>query len=226
MRTLVSRCIAVTLVVAACLHVTIDHGPALARNAPLVQTPSPPPQAKPAKPTNRPGERKLESTIAAVEKIGDTVRITLKDGSLTVTVKPSTELVQEERWLVASDLKVGDRLSLITFKPKAKGSLKEKAVVTAVNPLVLKISEVATLTVDKVENVEFNRYTPLPASALAAGQTVALEMRVLRDGQIEAKRIAVVIVKAKEPGMKKPRGKAVEKKASAKVNCSLCLNLA
>jgi len=123
----------------------------------------------------------------------------LKDGVLTLGLKPTTELVQEERGLASADLNDGDRLSLVDFK--TRGKLKGKFTVESKNPLVVKFEDIATFTITKVEDVQFNRYTPLKPAALAVGQTVAIEINVLRDGEIEARRVAVVVVK---PKVKKP----------------------
>lgn len=160
-------------------------------------------ETKAAKPRNRTGKRKMESAITGVERNGGVVRITLLNGGLTLALQPATELVQEERALNASDLKTGDKLSLITLKNR--GTLKEPATVTSINPLVLQLGEVGTFQVSKVEDLSFNRYTPLPSSALIVGQTVAVELLISRDGQIEAKRIAVVVVKPKPPRATKSR---------------------
>jgi len=154
-----------------------------------------PAETKSPTPKNRTGTRKLESTIIGIEKEAQPTRITLRDGVLSVSIKPTTELVQEERGVVVADLEIGDKLSLITFK--LKGSIRSKAVVTGLNPLVVSIDELATMTITKSETVSFSRYTPFTAEALAIGQTVALEMKLLTGGEIEATRIAVVIEKAK-----------------------------
>lgn len=154
----------------------------------------------PPAPRNRTGTRRFESTITAVNKAGGGLEVTLRDGALTLIIKPSTELVREERNLGASDLKVDDLLSLVTLRSgKSRLSIKEKAVVTGLNPLTLKVSDIAVLTVTKADQWAFSRFTPLTTDALVAGQTVAVEMTLQRDGGISAKRLAVVVAKPNPP---------------------------
>lgn len=158
-----------------------------------------------AKPRNRTGTRKLESTITKVETVEGAPRLTLREGAMTLSLKPTTELVREERDLTVTELKVGDTLSQISLK--GRGNLKEPGTVTATAPLTIALGETAILTLKQVENWSFDRISPLVAADLAAGQTVALEISVLRDGGIEAKRVAVVMMRPK-PGTKKPRRKS------------------
>lgn len=166
--------------------------------------PDEPPQ--PAKPRNRTGTRKLESTITKVETFEGAPRLTLREGALTLSLKPATELVREERDLTVAELKVGDMLSQISLK--GRGNLKEPGRVASLAPLTIDLGETATLTLKQVENWSFDRVSPLTAADLVIGQTVALELSLLRDGGIEAKRVAVMIARSKPAPQKVRRKKA------------------
>ncbi|MBV9470742.1 MAG: hypothetical protein JO316_09165 [Abitibacteriaceae bacterium] len=158
----------------------------------LAQEAQPPALTQPARPKNTTSLRKIESTVTAINTVDGKVTLTLKDGALSVALTPQTELVQEERNIVASSLKVDDTLCLIRFR--ARGSIKEKGSVTTINPLTVKIANMGTLMLTNIENVSFSRYSPLQSTALAVGQTVAIDLHVSHDGEIEAKRVAVVVV--------------------------------
>jgi len=189
--------------------------------APAQETPAAPaapvapvaPQPPP-KPFNHAGERKIESAITALDLNANPPKVTLRDGAVTLTLKPTTKIVKEERDLTAADLKVGDTLCLLTLKP-TKGPktvanssvIKEECRVTALNPLTLHVSEIATLTLTNVELAEFVREVPLQSSDLAVGQTVAVKIYVRGGGDIDVQRLAVVTAKPKAP--KKPKAMKV-----------------
>jgi hypothetical protein len=155
-------------------------------------------QFKPAKPQNQTGDRKFESSIAAIDSSGGATKITLTNGAMTLIIKPETEVVREERDLVASDLKIGDAVCFTALKgARSKLSIKEKAVVTGIEPLVIRIGDAAEMTFLKNELWEFYRAVPLKAADLKVGQTVAVQIRLQRDGDIATKRIAVVVSKPK-----------------------------
>lgn len=181
----------------------------------LAQEAQPPTLRQPANPRNTGRDRKMESTIKAINTADGKVTLTLKDGVLSLTLLPLTELVQEERNIVASDLKVDDTLCLIRFR--SRGSIKEKGTVSAINPLTIKIADMGTLVLTTTENVTFCRYSPMQPAALAVGQTVAVDLHVGRDGEIETKRVAVVVVpKAQAPQRTKQATKRKPVKQDAK----------
>jgi hypothetical protein len=160
---------------------------------PAASTPASTIVSLPATPKNTTGDRRFESSIAAVDNTANPTHITLRDGTLTLELKPTTELVQEERGLVASDLKIADTLSLIALKGRrSKFSIKEKATVASINPLTLRIGDMATLTVLEPDRWEFERYTPIQPKSLTVGQTVSILINLQRDGEITTRRIAVV----------------------------------
>ncbi|MDQ3812891.1 MAG: hypothetical protein M3347_02945 [Armatimonadota bacterium] len=172
--------------------------PAFCQAAP--EAPPAAPKFLPPRPKNTAGDRQLQSSITALDKAADVVKVTLKEGALTVALKSTTELVQEERGVSASDLKAEDNLSAIVLKgSKKKFYIEQKAIVTSTNPLTLKIGDLATLTVAQADKLEFNRYIPIKPDALAVGQTVAVEMRLQTDGEIIMKRLAVIVEKPKPP---------------------------
>jgi hypothetical protein len=160
--------------------------------------PAPAGQFKPAKPQNTTGDRKFESAITAIDSSGSATKITLQNGALSLIVNPETEFVREERDLVASDLKVGDAICFTALKgARSKLSIKEKAVVTGIEPLVIRIGDAAEMTFLKNELWEFYRAVPLKAADLKVGQTVAVQIRLQRDGDIATKRVAVIVAKPK-----------------------------
>jgi hypothetical protein len=155
-------------------------------------------QFRPTKPQNQTGDRKFESAIVAIDGSGGATRITLANGAMTLIIKPETEVVREERNLVASDLKVGEVVCFTALKgARSKMSLKEKAVVTGVNPLTIRIGDAAEMTFLKNDLWEFYRAVPLKSADLKVGQTVAVQIRLQRDGDITARRVAVVVGKPK-----------------------------
>ena len=164
------------------------------------------PQAPP-KPANNAGERKIESAIAGLDIAANPPKITLRDGAMTLALKPTTKLVQEERGLTAADLKVGDTICLLTLKSVGLGartltsSIKQECTVKAVNPLTLAIGDMAALTITKTEVAEFSREIAIQPANLAIGQTVALKIYLRGDGDIDVLRCAVVTAK---PKAKKP----------------------
>ncbi len=109
-------------------------------------------------------------------------RVTLRDGAVTLALKPTTKLVKEERDLTAADLKVGDTLCLLTLKP-TKGPktvanssvIKEECRVTTLSPLTLHISEIATLTLTNVELAEFVREVPRQAEKAKSVEAESVE---------------------------------------------------
>ena len=175
--------------------------PEIAVQTPFVKTESAAP-----KPRNTTGARKFESAISAVERVEGGTKITLQSGALSMIVKPTTLVFREERNLGVSDLKSGDTLSLTALRgARSKISIKENASVVNTAPLTLKIGEFATMTLNKADAWEFNRSTKMDASALAVGQTVAVELGLQRDGDISPNRIAIIVAKPKAPRVKKPR---------------------
>jgi hypothetical protein len=165
-------------------------------------------EAKPTAPKNTTGDRKFESTITAIDTTGALPKITLKNGAMTLELKPDTEVVREERDLVASDLKVGDAVCFTALKgARSKLSIKEKAVVTKTEPLMIRIGDAAEMTFLKTDLWEFYRAVPLKTSDLKVGQTIAVQIRLQHDGDIATKRVAVVIGK---PQATKTRRKTVK----------------
>jgi len=166
-------------------------------------------QAQAVKPRNSAGNRKLESVITDIQEAPDSIRLTLQNGAVSFVVrKPLTQVVQEERGVLAPELKVGDTLSLITLRPSDK--IKRRSVVTALAPLTLNIEGIGSLAVSTPEAVEFSRETPLPNNTLSKGPTVAVDLRVHADGGIDVLRIAVIIAK---PKAAKPRARSRRKAA-------------
>ena len=186
--------------------------------APAQQAPAPqnaPVLPQPPKPANRTGERKIESTITALDLDASPPKVTLRAGAMTLTLKPATKVVKEERDLIAADLKVGDTLCLLTLKsakiPKTStndSKIKEECTVTTLNPLTLKVGDSATLTITKVELAAFSREAPLQPAQLAVGQTVAVNFYV-RGGDIDVLRLAVVTARPKPKTPRTPRKKKV-----------------
>ena len=117
---------------------------------------NPPAPQMPPKPTNNAGERKIESAITALDIGATPPTITLRDGAMTLALKPTTKLVQEERGLTAADLKVGDTICLLTLKSVGLGartltsSIKQECTVKAVNPLTLAIGDMAALSATRL----------------------------------------------------------------------------
>jgi hypothetical protein len=170
------------------------------------------PQFKPTKPQNQTGDRKFESAITAIDSSGGVTKITLANGAMTLIVKPETEVVREERDLVASDLKVGDAVCFTALKgARSKLSIKEKVVVTGIEPLKIRISDAAEMTFLKNDLWEFYRAVPLKPTDLKVGQTVAVQIRLQRDGDIATKRVAVVVGKPKTAKSKSTKTKKSEK---------------
>lgn len=161
------------------------------------------------KPRNSAGNRKLESVITEIQEAPDSMRLTLQNGAVTFAVrKPLTQVVQEERGVLAPDLKLGDVLCLVTLKPRDK--IKRRCVVTGLAPLTLDIEGIGELAIKTPEAVEFSRETALPDGALSKGQTVAVDLRVQADGGLDVLRIAVIIAK---PKAAKPRARTRRKPA-------------
>lgn len=161
------------------------------------------------KPRNAAGNRKLESVITDIQEGPDSVRLTLQNGAVSFVVrKPLGQVVQEERGVLAPDLRVGDVLSLITLKPRDK--IKRRSTVTQLEPLTLSIEGVGALAISTPEAVDFSRETPLKEGALSKGQTVAIDLRLHADGGIDVLRIAVVIAKPKPA---RPRARSRRKPA-------------
>lgn len=172
-------------------------------------------EAKPTAPKNTTGDRKFESAITSLDTAGGLLKITLKNGTITLELKPDTELVREERGLTNSDLKVGDTLCLIALKgQRAKLSIKEKATVTGINPIAINIADSGTLTLQKPDQWEFDRATPLATNELKVGQTIAVQISLKRDGDITTKRVAVVIGKPQAAKAKSKATKAATTKAT------------
>jgi hypothetical protein len=160
------------------------------------------------KPRNSTDVRRFESTITAIEVADGLTKITLQNGAMIIGLKPTTTVLREERGLGASDLQVGDTLSLVTLRgARSKINIKENAGVTSANPLVLKIGEFASMTLNKADAWEFNRSTKLDEAALAVGQTVAVEIGLQRDGEISTNRVAIVVAKPKAPRVKSSRAR-------------------
>jgi hypothetical protein len=158
----------------------------------------------PPKPANHAGPRKFESTITAIDKAANPPTVTLRSGAVMVALKPTVALVQEERDVVAADLKVGDAISLITLKIAGEDpKIEEASSVTGLNPLTVMIGDFASLTLTKVEVASFSRITPLPVTDLRPGQTVAVLMDVRADGEIDIKRLAVIVAKPRPPRPRK-----------------------
>ena len=158
-------------------------------------------------PKNKAGDRKLESAITAVENKAGFTQITLQNGELRLGLNTETEVVREERGVVASDLKVGDALALIALKgQRSKLKITQPAVVTAINPLTIEIGDSAKMTLLKADEWEFFRITPIKPEELKIGQTVALQLSLKVDGDIATKRVAVLIGKP-FPTKTKPKPK-------------------
>ncbi len=174
-----------------------------------IKPPAPASEAfKPTKPRNQTGERRFESAIAIIDDKNGSTKITLSKGEMALVIKPETELVREERNLVASDLEVGDVICFTALKgARSKLSIKEKAVVIGIEPLKIRIGEVAEMTFLKTELWEFFRAVPLKTSDLKVGQTVAVQYRLQRDGEIATKRVAVVVGKPDKPKNKTAKPK-------------------
>jgi len=166
-------------------------------------------EAKPPAPKNKAGDRKLESTIAALENKTGLTQITLQNDELRLGLNLETEVVREERGLVASDLKVGDALCLIALKgQRSKLKITEAAVVTAINPLTIEIGDAAKMTLLENDQWEFFRVTPIKPSDLKIGQTIALQLTLKVDGDIITKRVAVLSGKPFPPKRKPKQPKA------------------
>ena len=199
MKTLTRLTLFLTLFAASATH---------AQQAPPEAAKTPDAKAEDAapKPRNTKGARKFESTITAIEKVAGGTKITLQTGSLSLMVKPTTLVFRDERGIGASDLQSGDSLSLIALRgARSKISIKENASVVNTAPLTLKIGELATMTLSKADAWEFNRSTKMDATALAVGQTIAVELGLQRDGDISPNRVAIIVAKPKVPRVKKPR---------------------
>ena len=172
-------------------------------------------QVKPVAPKNTAGDRKFESAISAMDNAANPPKVTLQNGGMTLELKPDTELVREERGLVASDLKVGDELCLIALKgQRSKLSINEKAAVTSLNPITITISDSAKMVLLKDDQWEFYRTTPMKPAELKVGQTVAVQITLRRDGDIIPKRVAVVVGKS-QPTKRKPKTPAAPKEKPA-----------
>ena len=160
------------------------------------------------KPSNRTSTRTFQSTITAVDQAAGAVRMTLKNDVITVGFKPTTQLEQEERGLVAADLRAGDSLSSMELKGKGvqtKGKIEGRATVQTTEPLVLLFDDLGRITVSKTEVARFTRTQPMTARDLSVGQTVEIVMMVQKNGDIETRRIAVIVEKPAPPKTIAPR---------------------
>ena len=174
------------------------------------------------KPYNRASTRKIQSTITAVDRAANAVKMTLKNDVVTVGFKPTTELEQEERGLVAADLRTGDTLCELELKGKGiktKGKIEGRATVQTTTPLVLLFDDLGSITVSKTEVARFTRTAAMTPEQLNAGQTVEITMTVQKNGEVEARRIAVIVEKPAPPKVikpRKPRKPRAQRKTAAK----------
>jgi hypothetical protein len=139
--------------------------------------------------TARPRSRTEKASIAAVT--ANSIQVTTKEGTLDIALTPETTVLRQENDLLPNELKVGDAIAF-----PLRGT-DDPPTVSSLVPLTLKYADIATLTLNKTEKMSFDRLTTIKSSDLATGQNVSVQMNVLADGKLEARRVTVMIDKPK-----------------------------
>jgi hypothetical protein len=119
------------------------------------------------------------------------IQVTTKEGTLDIALTAETAVWRQENNLTPAEVKVGD---MIAFPLRGTD---DQATVSSLSPLTLKFADVATLTLNKTEKLDLDRVTVVKSTDLAAGQNVAVQMNVLADGKLEARRVTILVDKPK-----------------------------
>jgi hypothetical protein len=185
--------------------------PVFAQGSPTAETSATQPASTRAA-ASKGRSRTVQSIINTINVAANTVQVTTKSSkeTLDIALTPATEFAREERGVPIAELKAGDTVG---FSSK---ELNGTATITTLNPLTLKVADAATVTVTKMDELDFNRITPLKATDLAANQTVAVSMTVGPDGKIEGKSFTVIVPKPRArrtTSTRRPR--ATEQSAAA-----------
>ena len=151
--------------------------------APVTETK--PKTTKAPKPKSRTAEGTFTSANATM------VKLKAKDGEMNVNLVPATKYWRLQTGLAMADLQVGD---MVKFSLKGTDGM---ATVQSLAPLTLKFADVATLTLDKIGRMKFDRVSKLTANELAAGQEAKVASNLFADGKLEAREVWVIIAPAK-----------------------------
>jgi len=140
-----------------------------------------PKATKAAKPRSKTAEGTFSSANATM------VKLNVKGVEMNVNLVLTTEYWRIQTGLPVSALKVGD---MVKFTLKGTDDM---ATVQSLAPLTLKFEDVATLTIDKIGRMKFDRVAKLTATDLVAGQEAKVASNVFPDGKMEAREVWVVI---------------------------------
>ena len=160
--------------------VIVGSGISTVLAAPAVETKAP----KAAK-APKPKSKTVEGTFSAAN--ATMVKLKAKDGEMNVNLVPTTEYWRIQTGLAVNELKVGD---MVKFTLKGTDDM---ATVQSLAPLTLKFSDIATLTIDKIGRIKFDRVSKLAATDLTAGQEAKVASNLFADGKLEAREVWVII---------------------------------
>jgi len=160
-------------------------------NAVLAQPTTP--ATKPDKPAKapKPKSKLIQGSFSQANATG--VKVTTKDGEMSVSLTPKTEYWRIEEGLAAADLKVGE---MVKFSLKGTDDM---ATVQSLAPLALKFGEIATLTFAQTSKMKFDRVNKLMATDLVAGQMTKAYTNLMPDGKMEAREVWVIVKPTKTP---------------------------